>query len=161
MPTIRKVAPEVAATWGAAPAAAPGHVPAPADRRGLTRMNYPSSGSIGWMVRVYHAGAVFTRYFSDARNGGPASALLRAEIWRDELRERVAERADRPSQAVRLVRVDRPDQKLVGWYAYVHAGGRRARRYFSDARHGAGGGARAMAEQWAAELSARLGAGAA
>jgi hypothetical protein len=151
MPIIRKVAPEIAATWDEPRVDEP--VPIPTDSRGLTRMNYPASGSIGWMARVYYAGATFTRYFADARYGGPGGALRRAEIWRAEMRQRVAQR---PTQAqpdsVRLVRVDRPDQKLVGWYVYVCAAGRRNRRYVSDARHGGAAAARQVGEQWAAEL---------
>ena len=150
MPTIRKIAPEIAATWEE-PADEP--VPVPADTHGLTRMNYPASGSIGWMARVFHAGTTFTRYFSDARHGGPSGALRRAVIWRDELRERVALRPKpTPPDQVRAVRIDRPEQKLVGWYAYVRRSGRMGRRYFSDARYGGSAGAREAGEQWAAEL---------
>jgi hypothetical protein len=127
--------------------------PFPADRHGLTRMNYPASGSIGWMARVYYAGATFTRYFSDARYGGPNGSLRRAEIWRAEIRQRVAQRpAPAQPDNVRLVRVDRPEQKLVGWYVYVCAHGRRSRRYVSDARHGGSAAARQAGEQWATEL---------
>ncbi len=153
MPTIRKVAPEIAATWEEPALDEP--IPIPSDSRGLTRMDYPASGSIGWMARVYYEGATFTRYFSDARFGGPSGSLQRAEIWRAEMRQRVAQR---PTPALpdsmRLVRVDRPEQKLVGWYVYVRAGGRRSRRYVSDARHGGAAAARQAGEQWAAELLA-------
>lgn len=152
MATIRKVAPEIAATWGQPVGGEP--ISAPADPRGLTRMDYPASGSFGWMARVYHGNATFTRYFSDARYGGPSGALRRAEIWRDELRERVAARRPPRPDRVRLLRTDRPEQKLVGWYAYVGSGGRRLRRYFSDARHGGSSAARASAEQWAADILA-------
>ena len=51
MPIFRKVASEVAATWDEP--AVDEQVPIPADARGLTRMNYLASGSIGWMARVY------------------------------------------------------------------------------------------------------------
>jgi hypothetical protein len=148
MATIRKVAPEIAATWDLPADREP--IPVPADRRGLTRMDYSASGSFGWMARVYHGNVTFTRYFADARYGGPSGALRRAEIWRDELRQRVAARSTPRPDRVRLVRTDRPQQKLVGWYAYVGASGRRLRRYFSDARYGGSSAARAVAEQWAA-----------
>jgi hypothetical protein len=70
MPSICKVEPEIAATWEEPAIDEP--VPVPVDPRGLTRMNYPASGSIGWMARVYHEGTTFTRYVSDARYGGPS-----------------------------------------------------------------------------------------
>lgn len=150
MPTVRKVAPEIAATWQA-PEDEP--VPTPADSRGLTRMNYPASGSIGWMARVFHGGATFTRYFSDARHGGPSGALRRAETWRDDLRQRIVQcPKPTPPDQMRLVRTDHPAHKLVGWYAYVRRGGQTWRRYFSDARHGGTRGAHHAAEQWAGEM---------
>ena len=153
MPTIRKVPASVAATWEEP--ASDELIPVPEEPRGMTRMNYPASGSIGWMARVYHQNTAFTRYFADARYGGPSAALRRAEEWRAEMRQRVNQRP-KPAQpaGVRLVRTDHPEQKLVGWYAYVRARGRASRRYFSDARHGGSAAARRAGEQWAAEIMA-------
>jgi hypothetical protein len=142
MPTIRKVRPEEGARWQSDP------VPIPEDRRGMTRMEYPQHGSVGWMARVYHNGKTFTRYFADDAHGGPRSALQQAEAWRDAQRQTLPEKP-KPHDGMRLVRVDQPQYKLVGWYVYVQVAGRRSRRYLSDAAYGGAVDARRAGEQWA------------
>ncbi len=145
MPTIRKVAASVGETWEDEP------IPQPVDPRGITRMDYPQHGSVGWMARVYIANRTHARYFADESHGGAEAALQLAEQWRDELRQthHVLPRQSRTG-TLRVVRVDQPQAKLCGWYAYAWPEGqRRIRRYFSDAAHGSEEDARVASEEWA------------
>lgn len=147
MTKLRKVAPEEAAAWATEPDQIEvWSLPARskiADRTGLVRLDYPAHGSVGWSGRVYSGGREYTRFFSDARYGGSDGALRSAAAWRDEVRGRVSppERAPRR----RVLRVERPEWKNVGYFAW-HAG---KRRYFSDARYGGPDAARQAAEAWA------------
>lgn len=111
------------------------------DPVGLTRCDYPKSHSYGWMARVYNEGTTSTRFFADAVYGGRAGALDAAIDWRDEQRATIVPR--KRERSWRLVRVDRPEYKNVGWFAYADK-----RRYFSDSVYGGSGGAKAMAEAW-------------
>lgn len=145
MPRLHKIDANTAETWENEP------LPTPVNPRGITRMDYPHHGSVGWMARVYANGATFTRYFADETHGGPTQALRNAESWRDEQRTRVAasERQSRTG-TWRMARTDNPQNNLVGWYAYVWPQSRqRIRRYFSDSAHGGSEAALQAAEQWA------------
>lgn len=116
------------------------------DPVGLTRCDYPKSHSYGWMARVYNGGTVQTRFFADAIYGGNCGALDAAITWRDEQRAMIT--PYKRKRSWRLVRVDRPEHKNVGWFAYADK-----RRYFSDAVYGGSGGAKQAAEEW---LKSRL-----
>jgi hypothetical protein len=142
MPTVRKVQAEEGSQWQADP------IPIPRDRRGITRMEYPQHGSVGWMARVYHNGKTFTRYFADDAHGGPLMALRHAEAWRDQQRSKLPAKP-KPHDGMRIVRVDQPRSKLIGWYVYVQVGGQRLRRYLSDAAYGGSAQARQVGEEWA------------
>jgi hypothetical protein len=148
MPTIRKVSPEQAAEWQIDPLsiAVSALARPPRDLSGLTRVNYPNRrrNSPGWMARVYHEGQTFLRFFSDGRYGGQRRALLHAAAWRDAARAQLGPRRDKPARRA-IVRVDRPEWKNVGYFAW-HEG---KRRYFSDARYGGPEGAMAAAQAWA------------
>ncbi len=54
----------------------------------------------------------------------------------------------RPQRPVRIVRVERPDWKNVGYFAYADR-----RRYFSDTKYGGPAGAKAAAEAWLKQRS--------
>lgn len=159
MPRIRKVTSEEAARWelseqqrqqrqmltrerlgdiSIVPAST-----APTDMRGLTRMDYPSHGSVGWMARVYVSDHTYVRFFSDGAHGGPELAQRYAVAWRDAVRERVRDFI-KPRQR-RIVRVERPEHHNVGYFAWNPDG---RRRYFSDSRYGGPAGALRMAEAW-------------
>jgi len=151
VPIVRKVPAAEAAAWPQAwePVDAAALLAALAgdDRAGLTRMDYPQHGSVGWMARVYAGGRSVTRFWADDAHGGPEAALRKAVDWRDATRQTVERLPRRRGRGWRLVRVDRPEHKNVGYFAY--AGDRR--RYFSDSVYGGPGGAQAAAEAWLAE----------
>jgi hypothetical protein len=147
MPLVRKVSADQAAHWlpereSIDAAALLGRVVG-SDRVGLTRMEYPDNW--GWMARVYAGGRSFTRFFADTKHGGPEAALRKAIAWRDAQRLLVGI-PQRRQRTWRIVRIDRPEWKNVGYFAYADQ-----RRYFSDAAYGGGEGARAAAEAWLAE----------
>jgi hypothetical protein len=148
MPVVRKVPAADAARWEDEaqidPAALVTAV-AGGDRTGLTRMDYDSKRMHGWMARVYANHRTFTRYYADETHGGPEAALRKAVAWRAAQRRAVTI-SRRSGRTWRIVRVDRPDWKSVGYYAYADH-----RRYFSDARYGGSGGALAAAEAWMKE----------
>lgn len=146
MPRVRKVPAEQAARWQpervSIDAAALLAAVVGSDRVGLTRTEYPDSW--GWMARVYAGGLSFNRFFADSTHGGPEAALGKAVAWRDSQRRAVG--APRPrARTWRIVRVDRPEWKNVGYFAYADQ-----RRYFSDAAYGGAPGSLAAAEEWLA-----------
>ena len=147
MPLVRKVPAEQAASWQPEResidaetllAAVVG-----ADRVGLTRMEYPDSW--GWMARVFSGGRSYTRFFADGAHDGPEAALRKALNWRDAQRQAVGT-APRRGRTWRIVRVERPEWKNIGYFAYAEQ-----RRYFSDAAYGGAEGSRAAAEAWLSE----------
>jgi hypothetical protein len=146
MPLVRIVSPAEAAAWPpeqeSIDADALLTAVVGANRVGLTRMEYPDNW--GWMARVYGGGRTWTRFWADAAHGGPEAALRKAVAWRDAQRQQLGPR-QRRGPTWRIVRVDRPEHKNVGYFAY---GDRR--RYFSDANYGGPAGARAAAEAWLA-----------
>lgn len=68
--------------------------PTPAQRKlwlGISRINQPDNGTVGWFVRVGFQTADDgtyqprrTKYFGDATHGGPHASLRAARKWRDE-----------------------------------------------------------------------------
>jgi hypothetical protein len=148
MPILRKVPTAQAAAWQPERE----HIDADelltrvvgSDRVGLTRMEYPESW--GWMARVYGGGRTFVRFCADSAHGGPEQALRKAIAWRDAQRRQV-ESLKQPAKARRIIRIDRPEWKNVGYFAWSAAG---QRRYFSDTRYGGSAGAEAAARAWAA-----------
>jgi hypothetical protein len=145
MPTVRKVPPHEAAAWDVPIDPAALTTANITDRTGLIRLDYPAHGSVGWSARVYASGKEHTRFFSDARYGGTEQALRLAAAWRDAMRQRVPSTPPRPRGRRGILRVDRPDWKNVGYFAW-HEG---KRRYFSDARYGGPAAAREAAAAWA------------
>jgi hypothetical protein len=147
MPTVRKISPEQAAEWelDLAPFVLEAMIARIAgdDRVGLTRLDYPEHGSVGWSARVYGGGKEYTHFFSDAANGGPEPALRLAASWRNEMRRHVP----RAPRQRRIVRIQKPEQRLVGYFAW--RGSDKKRRYFSDAAHGGPEGAMRAAAAWA------------
>lgn len=113
------------------------------DRVGLNRLDYPEHGSVGWAARVYSGGKEYTRFFSDSVYNGPEQALRSAVAWRAAQRKRTPPTVRQPTP--RILRVERPEWKNVGYFAWRDG----RRRYFSDSRHGGPGGARMAAEEWA------------
>ena len=150
MPRIRKVSSAEGATWCDEP------VPTPTEKRGITRMNYPQHGSVGWIARVYVNGETFSRYFADEAHGGPGAALKLAEEWRDSRRNSLPAPEPTPP-TIRIVRVEKPQQKLIGWYVYAYVAGKRLRRYVSDVAYGGRMKARKVGEKWAQEQLERPG----
>jgi hypothetical protein len=144
MPIVRKVPPAQAAHWASEresiDADALLTVVVGTDHVGLTRMEYPNNW--GWMARVYVGGATLTRSFADAIHGGPEAALRAAAAWRNAQR-RATPAPGRPGRTWRILRVDRPDWKNVGYFAYADR-----RRYFSDTKYGGPAGSKAAAEAW-------------
>jgi hypothetical protein len=63
--------------------------------------------------------------------------------WRDAMRRQIGTRPPRPGRTWRLVKVDDPVHKLIGYYAYADR-----RRYFSSNKYGGWNGAKAAAETW-------------
>ena len=153
MPTLRKVSPAEAAAWppDTRPIDSQSLLAAVVgdDRVGLTRMDYPKKRMHGWMARVYAAGRTITRFWADETHGGPESALRKAVAWRDAMRLSTARPPRARGRAWRVVRVDRPEHKNVGYFAYADR-----RRYFSDAAHAGPEQARAAAEAWLAARGA-------
>ena len=153
MPTLRKVSPAEAAAWplDSKPVDTQALVAAVAgdDRVGLTRMDYPKKRMHGWMARVYAAGRTTTRFWADETHGGPEGALRKAVAWRDAMRQTIARPPRSRGRAWRVVRVDRPEHKNVGYFAYADR-----RRYFSDAAYAGSEQARAAAEAWLDERRA-------
>jgi len=149
MPTVRKVPAHEAAAWDAPIDVelliAETHI---GDRIGLIRLDYPDHGSVGWSARVYSGGKEYSRFFSDARYGGPEAALRRAAAWRNAMRQRVPAASGQSRGRRGILRVDRPEWKNVGYFAW-HEG---KRRYFSDARYGGPGGAKEAAHTWTEDL---------
>jgi hypothetical protein len=150
MPIVRKIPAALAAAWETSGAAIDATALLEAanvvDRRGLTRIDRggAAGGEHAWRARVYVGGGERHRQFADSLHGGPGGALRAALAWRDATREQIAINP-RP-RARRVLRIERPDWGNVGYFAW-RAG---QRRYFSDARNGGPGGARAAAEAWAA-----------
>ncbi len=144
MPRIRKVSAAEGANW------IDEAVPMPCEKCGITRMDYPQHGSVGWIARVYAAGQTFSHYFADEVHGGPEAALRLAEEWRDAKRKSLPP-PQPTTPTIRIVRVEKPQQKLVGWYVYVSAAGKRQRRYVSDVAYGGRMRARKVGEKWAQE----------
>jgi hypothetical protein len=152
MPILRKVPAAEAAAWleediEPAPFALEALLDqiAGADRSGLTRIDIGSEHA--WRARVYRHNREYYRNFADSVYGGPAAALRQAVAWRDAKRQELGPPSRRAAgRTWRIVRVDRPEHKNVGYFAYADR-----RRYFSDAVFGGPGGARAAAEAWLAE----------
>jgi hypothetical protein len=151
MPILRKVPAAEAAAWveedlELAPFALEALLVqiAGADRSGLTRIDIGSEHA--WRARVYRHSREYYRNFADSVYGGPAAALRQAVAWRDSKRQELGPPARHQSgRTWRIVRVDRPEHKNVGYFAYANR-----RRYFSDAAYGGSGGAKAAAEAWLA-----------
>jgi hypothetical protein len=148
MPIVHKVPAAEAAHWPpereSIDAAALLATVVGSDRVGLTRMEYRDNW--GWMARVYAGGKTFIRFYADGAHEGPEEALRRAVAWRDAQRAAVAAVGAPTRPGRRLVRVDRPEWKNVGYFAWYEG----KRRYFSDAVYGGPEGARAAAATWAA-----------
>ena len=155
MPTLRKVSPAEAAAWpeDTRPIDIQSLLAAVAgdDRVGLTRMDYPNKRMHGWMARVYTGGRTSTRFWADETHGGAEAALREAVAWRDAMRQSTARMPRARGRAWRVVRVDRPEHKNVGYFAYADR-----RRYFSDAAYSGPEQARAAAEAWLAERRAAI-----
>jgi hypothetical protein len=66
--------------------------------------------------------------------------------WRDKMRRELVQTSRSPGRAWRVVRVDRPEYKNVGFFAYADT-----RRYFSDSAYGGPEQAKAAAEAWLAK----------
>jgi hypothetical protein len=150
--TVRKVDPAEAADWDLdlAPFVLEAMLDrnAGADRTGLTRIDRggAAGGEHAWRARVYHGSGESHRQFADALYGGTEGALRAALTWRDAMRQQIGERPPRPERIWRLVKVDDPEHKLVGYYAYADR-----RRYFSSNKYGGWAGAKAAAEEWLRE----------
>jgi hypothetical protein len=150
MPILRKIPAAVAAAWDAKSAsidaAALLDAAGISDRRGLTRIDRggAAGGEHAWRARVYIGGERH-RQFADSLHGGLEGALRAAIAWRDAARQQVA--AESRPRVRRILRVERRDWGNVGYFAWREG----QRRYFSDARYGGPGGARAAAEAWAAQ----------
>lgn len=56
--------------------------------KGISRVD--SVPNSGWLVRGYHAGETFSRYFSDRSEGGPEQALEAARQYRDKLHQHLS-----------------------------------------------------------------------
>ena len=149
MSTVRKVDPAEAADWDLdfAPFVLEAMLDrnAGTDRTGLTRIDRSGAdgGEHAWRARVYHGNSESHRQFADALCGGTEGALRAAVAWRDAMRQQVGQRPPRPSRTWRLVKVDDPAHKLIGYYAYADR-----RRYFSINKYGGWDGAQAAAESW-------------
>ncbi len=78
-------------------------MPGSEDRYAISRIDLPASGTHGWQVRLARGGRRFTKFFSDARYAGPASALEAAKAYRDRLIERLPE-PERSGAAGKLTR---------------------------------------------------------
>jgi hypothetical protein len=151
MPILRKVPAAEAAAWAEedlelAPFALEALLVqiAGADRSGLTRIDIGNEHA--WRARVYRHNREYYRNFADSIYGGPAAALRQAVAWRDSKRQELGPPARHQSgRTWRIVRVDRPEHKNVGYFVYADR-----RRYFSDAAYGGSGGAKAAAEAWLA-----------
>ena len=149
MSTVRKVDPAEAADWDLdfAPFVLEAMLDrnAGTDRTGLTRIDRSGAdgGEHAWRARVYHGNSESHRQFADALCGGTEAALRAALAWRDAMRQQIGQRPPRPSRTWRLVRVDDPAHKLIGYYAYADR-----RRYYSISKYGGWGGAQAAAESW-------------
>ena len=152
MCTVRKVDPAEAADWDLdlAPFVLEAMLDrnAAADRTGLTRIDRGGAdgGEHAWRARVYHSNSESHRQFADTLYGGAEGALRAAVAWRDTMRLQIGQRPPRPSRTWRLVKVDNPAHKLIGYYAYADR-----RRYFSSSKYGGWAGAKAAAESWLQE----------
>ena len=152
MSTVRKVDPAEAADWDLdlAPFVLEAILErnAGADRTGLTRIDRggAAGGEHAWRARVYHGNSESHRQFADTLCGGTEGALRAALAWRDAMRQQIGQRPPRPGRAWRLVKVDDPAHKLIGFYAYADR-----RRYFSIGKYGGCDGAQAAAEAWLRE----------
>jgi hypothetical protein len=152
MSTVREVDPAEAADWDLdlAPFVLEAMLDRNAgeDRIGLTRIDRAGAdgGEHAWRARVYHSNGESHRQFADALYGGTENALRAAIDWRDTMRQQIGKRAPRLGRTWRLVKVDDPEHKLIGYYAYADR-----RRYFSIGKHGGWDGAKAAAEDWLGE----------
>ena len=152
MSTVRKVDPAEAADWDLdlAPFVLEAMLDrnAGADRTGLTRIDRGGTdgGEHAWRARVYHGNSESHRQFADTLYGGAEGALRAAVAWRDTMRLQIGQRPPRPARTWRLVKVDDPAHKLIGYYAYADR-----RRYFSSSKYGGWAGAKAAAEAWLQE----------
>ncbi|MEO7912532.1 MAG: hypothetical protein ABIV47_23025 [Roseiflexaceae bacterium] len=149
MSTVRKVDPAEAAGWDLdlAPFVLETMLArnAGTERTGLTRIDRSGAdgGEHAWRARVYHGSNESHRQFADALYGGTEGALRAAVTWRDTMRQQIGQRPPRPGRTWRLVKVDDPAHKLIGYYAYADH-----RRYFSISKYGGWAGAQATAEDW-------------
>ena len=55
--------------------------------KGISRID--SGSTHGWFVRGYRNGKIYSRLFSDRKNGGETKALNQAKLFRDELNEKL------------------------------------------------------------------------
>jgi hypothetical protein len=150
--SVRKVDPAEAAGWDLdlAPFVLEAMLArnAGADRTGLTRIDRggAAGGEHAWRARVYHGNGESHRQFADTLYGGTEGALRAAVDWRDSMRQQIGQRPPRPGRTWRLVKVDDPAHKLIGYYAYAER-----RRYFSIRKYGGWAGAQSAAEAWLRE----------
>ena len=62
--------------------------------KGISRID--SGNTFGYFVRGYRNTKVFSKFFSDARNGGKRKALQAAKAFRDDLHAELEQEAKQP-----------------------------------------------------------------
>jgi hypothetical protein len=108
----------------------------------IARIDQESKRSHGWYVRVRFNGKIFSKFFSDKKNGGRNSALLGAIAWRNSTRDKVGKpHSDRhvvtkSSSGTGVVGV-RFDKKMNCYYvSWVTLDGRPGKTSVSIRKHG-------------------------
>jgi hypothetical protein len=80
------------------------------ENKDIARIDQESKRSYGWYVRVRFKGKVYSKFFSDKKNGGRNSALLAAITWRDSTRKKIG----KPQTDRRIVSVANATTGVVG-----------------------------------------------
>ncbi len=89
--------------------------------KGISRIDQPDNGTVGWFGRITHEGKRYSKYIADASNGGKRAALRKAVEWRNETERTLSRpRTDRqlftPASGSRVRGVYRyKDHFIVAW----------------------------------------------
>ncbi len=59
----------------------------------IARIDLPGAGTHGWQVRLQRRGIKYGKFFADRSHGHPERALLVARQWRNDLLNRLTNRA--------------------------------------------------------------------
>lgn len=114
-------------------------------QKDIARIDQESKRSHGWYVRVRFRGKIYSKFFSDKKNGGRNSALLAAIAWRDSTRHKIG----KPQSDRHIVTQSSTSSGVVGvrlnekvncyFISWVTVDGRQGKTSVSIRKHGKAG----------------------